>query len=76
MSQKAIRAVLKANPDGLTVPGIAAQMKKHASNTYRQIKEMPDVYIDRWEHAPAHSPVPYLAVYVTVDVPENAPMPD
>lgn len=76
MSQAHIRQVLKLNPDGLTVLALAGAMKKNAANTYRQIKQMPDVYVDRWVAAPERSPVPYMPVYVTVDVPEDAPMPD
>ena len=75
MSQKAIRAVLKANPDGLTATQISKLTNDHRGNVSRKLKTMPDAYIDRWTNA-ARQPKKFAPVYMTVDVPENAPMPD
>lgn len=75
MSQKAIRAVLKANPDGLTVTQAAKLIKLHRNSVHVAIKAMPDVYIDRWTQAKAGKPE-HVPIYIAVNVPENAPMPD
>ena len=75
MSQASIRAVLRANPNGLTVSSIASRINKPRENTRRQIQTMPDVFIYYWDVAPKHSPVSHVPVYAAVTVPENAPRP-
>ena len=76
MSQKAIRAALTANPDGLTARQLCEVAGKDIDNTYRQLKVTYGVYIDRWVDAPPRSPVPHVAVYVLAPVPEDCPMPE
>ena len=75
MSQEAIRKALRAAPDGMTATEIAKQIYKHRSNVNITVRTMPDVYIDRWVKA-KHQPNTFAPVFIAVDVPENAPIPD
>lgn len=76
MSQSAIRAALQEHPDGLTALALSNVMGKDLDNTYKQIKAMFGVYIDRWQPAPPRSPVSHVAVYMLVDVPKDCPRPE
>ncbi|MBI2725408.1 MAG: hypothetical protein HYX42_04075 [Polaromonas sp.] len=75
MSIKKVRETLKAAPDGLTVAAITKVLHLGHANINTSLKKMPDVYIDRYIKAKA-GPYKYAAVYMAVEVPENAPMPD
>ena len=68
-----VRALLRANPDGLTMKQlIAAFPDRTESNIRRTIKGLPDAYIDRWESAPRKA---YKAVWCVVIPPEDCPHP-
>lgn len=75
MSQATVRAALRQAPDGRTLMELAKIVGQPNGNVLQTIDKMPDVYIDRW--APAKSGRwKYAAVYVAVEVPEDAPKPD
>ena len=74
MSQDAIRAVLKAYPDGLTALSVSVKVQKPRVGVRKMLSIMPDVYIDRWIRARGR--VKYTPIYAIVDVPENTPRPD
>jgi len=72
-SSHEMRALLRANPDGLTMKQlIAAFPDRTESNIRRTIKGLPDSYIDRWESASRKS---YKAVWCVVIPPEDCPHP-
>ena len=75
MSQKAVRAALKAFPDGLTRTEISKVIGRPSESCWKAIRIMHDVYIDRWVKT-KRGRIKYTPVYLLVDVPENAPMPD
>lgn len=75
MSQKAVRTALKAFPDGLSRTEISKVIGKPPESCMKAIRIMPDVYIDRWVRT-QRGRIKYTPVYLLVDVPENAPMPD
>ena len=75
MSQEKVRAVLKANPDGLTAWQIANFTGISGANAQSTAAKMPDVYVDRWQPAKAGRNE-LIAVYVKVLVPENTPYPE
>jgi hypothetical protein len=69
-----LRALLRANPDGLTVKQICDITGKQDSVTRRALDGMADVYRDRWIVEPTgRRPI---AVFVAVQVPEDCPRPD
>lgn len=68
-----IRALLKRHPDGLTSAAIANLLdipERNRCNLPTTIKNMPDVYIDRWEITETTHPV-----YMLADIPEDMPRP-
>ena len=68
-----VRAVLKENPDGLTMKQIMNKFPDRTeSNIRRTLKMLPDAYIDRWEAAPRKT---YKAVWCVVIPPEDCPHP-
>ena len=75
MSQTAIRAALKASPDGLNITCIANQVHKPTQLCRRMIAVMPDIYVGGWVKATRGKAL-YTQVYVIVDVPEDSPRPD
>ena len=75
MSQPQIRAALRQAPDGLTVTEIAKEKRLKPQNVLTAVKAMPDVYVDRWIPAKKGCKQ-WTAIYIAVEVPENAPMPD
>ena len=70
--QQAIRALLQASEDGMTIEEIATAFKIKVSNLYTQMPKVFGVYIDRW-NAPNRGQ--YAAVYMCIDTPEDAPHP-
>ncbi len=70
--QQAIRELLQASEDGMTIEEIATALKINVSNLYTQMPTVFGVYIDRW-NAPKRGQ--YTAVYMCIDTPENAPHP-
>jgi hypothetical protein len=68
-----IRALLQANPDGLTLNEILNAFPDRARDNIRKsLKGLPDAYIDRWESAPRKA---YKAVWCVVIPPEDCPHP-
>lgn len=68
-----IRALLKEWPgDGLTIPEISKRLNVRKDTITNCLKNMPDVYIDRWD-GPVRGQ--WVAVWMAVEVPENCPRP-
>ena len=68
-----IRALLRANSDGMTIEQIVWAVKRDKANVKKNVRSMPDAYIDRWEAAPRKQ---YAAVWCVVVPPENCPRPE
>lgn len=71
-TMKDVRSLLRSNPDGLTATQISKITKGYPGETGRQLRKMPDAYIDRWE-GPVRGQ--YVAVWCVVVVPEDCPYP-
>lgn len=77
--ETAVRKVLRANPDGLTVRQLIRELGMQYTPTRRQQmycmlrKQMPDSYVDRWQ--PAHKSL-WEAVWCVVVPPEDCPRPE
>ena len=73
-NQTAVRALLRAMPDGLTITELSEKTGVYTNSIQRCIKDMPDAYIDRWD---TKSRGRYLsAVWCVVIPPENCPKPE
>jgi hypothetical protein len=70
--QKKIRAVLRANPNGMTPNEIAQEIDAHPANVRLSLKAMPDVYVDRWRLGKRGQ---FEKVWVAVPVPDDCPHP-
>lgn len=68
-----IRALLRANSDGMTIEQIVWAVKRDKSNVKKDVRAMPDAYIDRWEAAPRRQ---FAAVWCVVVPPEDCPKPE
>ena len=68
---KSIRQLLRDNPDGLDVGTIANYVDREPGNVRTRLKEMPDVYIDRWERRNNT----YTAIWCVVVPPDDCPHP-
>jgi len=68
-----IRALLRANSDGMTLEQIVWAVKRDKANIKKIIRAMPDAYIDRWEAVPRKQ---YAAVWCVVVPPEDCPRPE
>mgnify|MGYP001199454534 CR=1 FL=1 len=66
-----VRALLRANPDGLSTMTIARMLEKNDRAVFKVLKVMPDVYIDRW----AEKNRQYTAIWCIIRVPEDCPHP-
>ena len=69
---KQVRALLRADPDGLTIKQINNVLHRSDTNMRRVLRGMPDTYIDRWEIRPRKTPA---AVWCVVVPPEDCPRP-
>ena len=69
---QAIRDLLLASEDGLTVDDIADHFACNPNTLYNTMPAVCGVYIDRWT-GPNRGQ--YTAVYMCVEIPENAPHP-
>lgn len=71
----AIREFLRSKPDGANPKQIAEALGNGATPhaVHRALSNMPDTYIDRWEHVAVGAPT---GVWVAVKVPENCPRPN
>ena len=70
---KRARAALREPPDGMTLEELSKMLGCTRSNVRKVLKNMPDVYIDRWEIAPRGQ---YKAVWCIVIPPTDCPRPD
>lgn len=68
----AIRDLLLASEDGLTVNEIADHFGATANTICKTLKTVCGVYVDRWTKV---SRGQYAAVYMCVETPEDAPHP-
>jgi hypothetical protein len=75
MTKETVRAALKAADDGMTIAELAWSVSRPDTNVKKSLAAMPDAYIDHWRKA-KRGPHKYAAVYMVVDVPENAPKPN
>ncbi len=66
-----IRALLRANSDGLTSRELRACTGQSASSVHSTLRFMPDVYIDRWVKYSRG----YAAVWCVVVPPADCPRP-
>jgi hypothetical protein len=71
---KQIRQALRDNPDGLTVTQIVALVSAPNDTVNRQLRMMPDTYIDRWQKRGTQNYV--SAVWCVVVPPEDCPKPN
>ena len=74
MSQAAIRTALRANPEGLTTSQIARKTRLFPCDIGKSCAAMPDVYIKEWIKK-TQGAIRDSAVFVAVQVPQNAPRP-
>jgi len=65
-----IRALLRASSDGMTIEQIVWAVKRDKANVKKNVRAMPDAYIDRWEAVPRRQ---YAAVWCVVVPPEDCP---
>ncbi len=70
---KKVRVTLREITDGLTLEELAEVSGCTRTNVRKVLKNMPDVYIDRWEVAPRKQ---YKAVWCIVIPPIDCPRPD
>ena len=73
-----IRGALRKMPDGLTVAAISHMTGLRRDTVRLALPNMPDVYVDRWEHTAktkGYKSVAWRAVYISVLVPPNQPRP-
>jgi len=70
---KSIRVALRGVPDGMTLEELADLLARPKTNVRKVLKNMPDVYIDRWEVAPRGQ---YKAVWCIVVPPSDCPRPE
>lgn len=71
---RAVRALLRAAPDGMTVHELEQEMPRvDQSHLSRILRAMPDAYIDRWLCVEGSRWA--RAVWMVVVPPENCPRP-
>jgi hypothetical protein len=70
---KSIRVTLREIPDGMTLEELSELLDRSKYNVRKSLKNMPDVYIDRWEVAPRGQ---YKAVWCVVIPPTDCPRPE
>lgn len=68
-----LRALLRANPDGLTAKQLENAINQPADTISQSLKTMPDAYVDRWQ-GPYRGQ--YAAVWCVVVPPPNCPKPE
>jgi hypothetical protein len=67
-----VRALLHANPDGLTVAEILERIPSmYQAHLARILRAMPDSYIDRWVRG--KTPGAHRAVWCVIVPPEDCP---
>ena len=70
---KSVRVALRGIPDGATLEDLSELLDRSKYNVRKVLKNMPDVYIDRWEVAPRGQ---YKAVWCIVIPPTDCPRPE
>jgi hypothetical protein len=70
---KSVRVTLREIPDGITLEELSDLLSRPKGNVRKVLKNMPDVYIDRWEVAPRGQ---YKAVWCACIPPTDCPRPD
>jgi hypothetical protein len=70
---KSVRVTLRGIPDGITLEDLSELLGRSKYNVRKVLKNMPDVYIDRWEVAPRGQ---YKAVWCAVIPPNDCPRPE
>jgi hypothetical protein len=70
---KSVRVTLRGIPDGITLEDLSELLNRSKYNVRKVLKNMPDVYIDRWEVAPRGQ---YKAVWCIVVPPIDCPKPE
>jgi hypothetical protein len=70
---KSVRVTLRGIPDGITLEDLSELLGRSKYNVRKVLKNMPDVYIDRWEVAPRGQ---YKAVWCIVVPPIDCPRPE
>jgi hypothetical protein len=70
---KSVRVTLRGIPDGITLEDLSDLLDRSKYNVRKALKNMPDVYIDRWEVAPRGQ---YKAIWCIVIPPEDCPRPN
>jgi len=70
---KSIRVTLRGIPDGATLEDLSELLDRSKYNVRKSLKNMPDVYIDRWEVAPRGQ---YKAVWCICIPPTDCPRPE
>ena len=70
---KSVRVTLRGIPDGITLEDLSELLGRSKYNVRKVLKNMPDVYIDRWEVAPRGQ---YKAVWCIVVPPIDCPKPE
>lgn len=68
-----IRKVLREQTDGATINQLAELLGLKYETVRRALKNMPDVYIDRWIKKPKGKK--YESIWFAVIAPENCPRP-
>lgn len=72
-TSKALRELLRAYPDGLSVAEMTNTLGITNDGVRKALKHMPDTYIARWELAPN---LRYMSVWCVVVPPANAINPE
>lgn len=70
---KSVRVTLRGIPDGIALEDLSDLLNRPKTNVRKVLKNMPDVYIDRWEVAPRGQ---YKAVWCIVVPPIDCPRPE
>ena len=71
--QQTIRSALLEAEDGLTAQQIGARINSDVDSTRKTLSHMWGVYVDRWANSKRGM---HHAVYMCVEVPEDAPKPE
>ena len=69
---KELRAILRSHPEGLTTTALTDMTGRDKENVRKQLNQMPDTYIDRWE-GPHRGQ--YNSVWCIVVPPDDCPHP-
>lgn len=67
-----IRQLLRISSEGLTLAQLAVKLSMPSDNVRHLLKDMQDVYIDRWVPAPRQQ---WAAVWMCVVAPDSCPRP-